>query len=176
MKCLKLRIFWNKALLGQTNLSSVLESSHIRDCLHLHESCQHVLVWRHALYQDSTAMEQPCAKAPAWMCHWEGTPDHTTWLLQVPGAIQDAKELPVPFSSLYGWWDTRQGRFQHTINHQKMERMVAAETQICHSLPGNFSSRDDITRNQCMEEALTPKNGRYKGSVEVLSSSHLINT
>lgn len=27
------------------------------------------------LCQDSIAMEQPCAKAPAWMCHWEGTPE-----------------------------------------------------------------------------------------------------
>lgn len=77
----------------------------------------------------------------------KGHLSHTTGLLRVPGAIQDAKELPVPFSSLCGWWNTSYGRFQHIINHQHMERMATAETQNCHSLPGNFPSRDDITRN-----------------------------
>lgn len=47
MKCSNLKFFWNKMLLEQAiNLSLILESSHIRDCLHLHETCQHLLVWR----------------------------------------------------------------------------------------------------------------------------------
>lgn len=175
MKCLKLNFFfWNKVLLEQAiNLSLFLESSLIRDCLHLHESCQHLQVWRDAmsfLEWVNGLNPPPClcvspkcssTAVPKFRSHshraaprhqpgcgtGKGHLNHTKWLLRVLGAIQDVKGLPVPSSNLCGWWDTSQGRFQYTINHQHLERMMAAEIQNYHSLPGNFPSRDDITRN-----------------------------
>lgn len=85
-------------LLGQAiNLSLILESSHIRDSMRAATiswfgEMQRVF-WKEFtasipllayvpapgaalwLCWDVTAMKQRCAEAPAWLCHWEGTPE-----------------------------------------------------------------------------------------------------
>lgn len=94
MKGLELKVFLKQgAIRASNNLSLNLESSHIRDCLHLHESCEHLLVWRDAMgsLEWVHSLNPPpcpkcssvavlkfcshCAEAAAWMWHWEGTPE-----------------------------------------------------------------------------------------------------
>lgn len=85
--------------------------------------------------------------APAWMWHWKGTPEPHNATAMSSGSNSGCKKASSPFLQLVWLVRHKPGKIPFTINHPHMERMVAAETQNCHSLPGNFPSRDDITRN-----------------------------
>lgn len=174
MKGLRLNVFFKQsAIRASNNLSLILES------------CQHLLIWRdamgflgwvHSLNPPPCLCVSPkcssvavlrfcshCAEAPAWMWHWEGTPEPHNGTAMSSKSNSGCKRASSAFLQLV--WLLRHKPWKIPVHnkHQRMERMVAAESQNCHSLPGNFPSRDDITRNECMVKALIPINGITKG-------------